>query len=137
MAKGLVKWFNTAKGYGFIVSEDNPDELFVHYSAISMSGYKTLVDGEAVEFDIEKSDKGLQAKNIRRSHDTEAPVLPAQPLELDIAADDQHCPAVQEKKFWVAEVLRLIKLRLKVFRASLKRCQDLIKGSRRSHSYTR
>ena len=98
MAKGSVKWFNTAKGYGFIVSEDNPDELFAHYSAISMSGYKTLVDGEAVEFDIEKSDKGLQAKNIRRSHDTEAPVLPAQPLELGIATDDQHCPAVQETK---------------------------------------
>ena len=98
MAKGSVKWFNTAKGYGFIVSEDNPDGLFAHYSAISMSGHKTLVDGEAVEFDTEKSDKGLQAKNIRRSHDTEAPALPAQPLGLDKAADDQHCPAVQGTK---------------------------------------
>ena len=48
MAKGSVKWFNTAKGYGFIVSEDNPDDLFAHFSAIIMKGYKTLVDGEAV-----------------------------------------------------------------------------------------
>ena len=85
MAKGSVKWFNTAKGYGFIVSEDNPDELFAHYSAISMSGYKTLVDGEAVEFDIETSDKEQKAKNIRRSHGTKAPALPAQPLDLDAA----------------------------------------------------
>ncbi len=79
MGKGSVKWFNTAKGYDFIVSEDNPDELFAHYSAISMSGYKTLVDGEAVEFDIEKSDEGLQAKNICRNHDTEAVAMTPRP----------------------------------------------------------
>jgi CspA family cold shock protein len=66
MPKGLVKWFNSAKGYDFIITEENSQELFAHYTEISMSGYKTLVDGEAVEFDIEQSKKGQQTKNIRR-----------------------------------------------------------------------
>ena len=64
MPKGLVKWFKSAKGYGFIITEENPQGLFAHCTAISMSGYKTLVDGEAVEFDIEQSNKGLQAKKF-------------------------------------------------------------------------
>lgn len=66
MPKGSVKWFNNAKGYGFIVAEDNTAELFAHYSAIAMDGYKTLNAGEVVEFDLQRCDKGLQAKNIRR-----------------------------------------------------------------------
>ena len=96
MPKGSVKWFNNAKGYGFIVTKDNPDELFAHYSAISMTGYKTLVDGEAVEFDIESSDKGLQAKNIRRCNTTKVPALGTQPP--DTTADNRYCAAVQETK---------------------------------------
>ena len=84
MPKGSVKWFNSAKGYGFIIAEDNPQELFAHYSAISMSGYKTLVDGEAVEFDIEKSDKGMQAKNIRRLQATEEATANAAPLDTTV-----------------------------------------------------
>ncbi|RPG34384.1 MAG: cold shock domain-containing protein [Gammaproteobacteria bacterium TMED92] len=66
MPKGSVKWFNNAKGYGFIVADDNTTELFAHYSAIAMDGYKTLNAGELVEFELQHCDKGLQAKNIRR-----------------------------------------------------------------------
>ncbi|MAD07578.1 MAG: hypothetical protein CMP86_09220 [Gammaproteobacteria bacterium] len=95
MPKGSVKWFNSAKGYGFIVNEENPQELFAHYSAISMPGYKALVDGEAVEFDIEQSDKGLQAKNIRRLHAAEEPTTHAAPL--DTVASERPCAAVENK----------------------------------------
>lgn len=66
MPKGSVKWFNNAKGYGFIIADDSSKELFAHYSAIAMKGYKTLLAGEVVEFDLQQCDKGLQAKNIRR-----------------------------------------------------------------------
>ena len=84
MPKGLVKWFNSAKGYGFIYTEENSQELFAHYNSISMSGYKTLVDGEAVEFDIEQSNKGLQAKNIRRLQPAEEATTVAAPLDTTI-----------------------------------------------------
>ncbi|BFM07186.1 cold shock domain-containing protein CspD [Halioxenophilus aromaticivorans] len=61
MPTGTVKWFNNAKGYGFILPEDGSDELFAHYSAISMDGYKTLKAGQQVNFDIAKGDKGFHA----------------------------------------------------------------------------
>ncbi|UNM17701.1 cold shock domain-containing protein CspD [Pseudomonas sp. ArH3a] len=62
---GKVKWFNNAKGYGFINAEGNPDEdLFAHYSAITMEGYKTLKAGQKVEFDIIQGPKGLHAVEI-------------------------------------------------------------------------
>ncbi len=61
MPTGTVKWFNNAKGYGFILPDDGGDELFAHYSAISMDGYKTLKAGQQVEFDVAKGDKGLHA----------------------------------------------------------------------------
>jgi CspA family cold shock protein len=66
MAEGTVKWFNPDKGYGFI-SRENGDDLFVHYSEIQMDGFKTLAEGEAVEFDITtgQNDK-LQASNVRK-----------------------------------------------------------------------
>lgn len=62
--KGIVKWFNNEKGYGFIEYKDN--EIFVHYSAINAKedGFKTLVKGELVEFDIVKTSTGLKAKNV-------------------------------------------------------------------------
>ncbi len=63
MPTGRVKWFNNSKGYGFIVQEDGP-ELFVHYSAIQGDGYKTLVEGQAVQFEVTQSDKGPQAANV-------------------------------------------------------------------------
>jgi len=66
MANGNVKWFNDAKGYGFI-SQEGGDDVFVHHTAITMDGFRTLKEGEAVEFDITQGPKGLQAANVRRS----------------------------------------------------------------------
>jgi CspA family cold shock protein len=63
MAKGKVKWFSNQKGYGFITPEDGPD-VFVHHTAIQGDGYKTLEEGQAVEFDVEQGPKGAQAKNV-------------------------------------------------------------------------
>ena len=66
--KGKVKWFNNAKGYGFIGREDGPD-VFVHYSAIQLDGYKTLKEGDDVEFDIVQGQKGPQADAVIRLRD--------------------------------------------------------------------
>lgn len=60
---GTVKWFNNSKGYGFIEQEDGPD-VFVHYSALSGEGYRSLNEGQGVEFDIEDGPKGPQAVNV-------------------------------------------------------------------------
>ena len=65
MASGTVKWFSNAKGYGFIMSEDVQEDIFAHFSAIEMEGYKTLKQGQPVEFDITQGPKGLTATNIR------------------------------------------------------------------------
>jgi CspA family cold shock protein len=62
---GTVKWFNNDKGYGFIKRESGED-VFVHHSAIQASGYRTLNEGEKVEFDVKQGPKGLQAENVRR-----------------------------------------------------------------------
>ncbi len=61
--RSKVKWFNNDKGYGFIEYKENED-IFVHYSAILSQGYKTLVEGQYVEFELVQTDKGLQAKNV-------------------------------------------------------------------------
>ena len=65
MAIGKVKWFNNAKGYGFILPNDGGDDLFAHYSSIQMDGYKTLKAGQDVDFEIIEGPKGLQATNIQ------------------------------------------------------------------------
>ena len=64
MQTGKVKWFNNAKGYGFILSDDGGEDLFAHYSSIQIEGYKTLKAGQAVEFETKPSDKGTHAINI-------------------------------------------------------------------------
>jgi CspA family cold shock protein len=64
MATGTVKWFNDAKGFGFITREGGPD-LFVHHSAIVADGFRSLSEGQQVEFDITEGPKGLQAQNVR------------------------------------------------------------------------
>jgi CspA family cold shock protein len=64
MDSGTVKWFNNAKGFGFIEREEGPD-VFVHYSAIESSGYRSLEDGQKVEFEVVEGPKGLQANNVK------------------------------------------------------------------------
>ena len=71
MAVGKVKWFNNAKGYGFILPDDGGDDLFVHYSAIEMEGYKTLKAGQSVAFDVVEGPKGLHAVNIQSTGEVE------------------------------------------------------------------
>ncbi len=63
--KGIVKWFNAAKGYGFI-QRSNGDDVFVHFSAIQMNGYRTLEEGSEVEFEVKRGPKGLQAENVMK-----------------------------------------------------------------------
>ncbi len=65
MATGTVKWFNASKGYGFISPNDGGEDVFAHFSAIVMDGYKTLKEGQQVSFDIQHGPKGPQASNIR------------------------------------------------------------------------
>ena len=65
MAEGTVKWFNDAKGFGFISQDDGPD-VFVHFSSIQGEGFKSLAEGERVTFDVEDGPKGLQASNVKK-----------------------------------------------------------------------
>jgi CspA family cold shock protein len=64
MATGTVKWFNDAKGFGFI-SQESGEDVFVHHTAIQAQGFRTLAEGQKVEFDVTKGPKGLQAANVR------------------------------------------------------------------------
>ena len=69
MSKGKVKWFNDAKGYGFIEQEGGGDDVFVHFSAIQMDGFKTLSEGQEVEYEVTTGDKGLHASAVMRPSD--------------------------------------------------------------------
>ena len=61
---GTVKWFNNARGYGFITRGESSDDIFVHYRSIEGEGYRSLAEGQSVEFDLLEGDKGLQAENV-------------------------------------------------------------------------
>jgi CspA family cold shock protein len=91
MAFGTVKWFNNAKGYGFILPEGGGDDLFAHYSSIQMEGYKTLKAGQPVEFEIVEGPKGLQATNIQAAEgalDDEALGEPGTSEVLSVTVED-------------------------------------------------
>ena len=81
MPRGTVKWFNNAKGYGFILPEGGGDDLFVHYSVIEQDGYKTLKAGQSVEFETRAGDKGSHATAVRRTACDDAPEIAAAPLK--------------------------------------------------------
>jgi CspA family cold shock protein len=67
MPTGTVKWFNNAKGYGFVTPDSGEQDVFVHFSAIEMDGYKTLKEGQKVEFEVSEGPKGLHAKSVQYS----------------------------------------------------------------------
>jgi len=67
MTRGRIKWFNDAKGYGFIEQPDGAEDVFVHFSVINMEGFKTLSEGQEVDFELRQTDKGLQAANVQRA----------------------------------------------------------------------
>lgn len=76
MQYGKVKWFNNAKGFGFIIAEGRDEDLFAHYSAIQMDGYRTLKAGQPVQFEIIQGPKGLHAVNIQSHDNAESAVRP-------------------------------------------------------------
>ena len=96
MSTGQVKWFNNAKGFGFILPDDGGDDLFAHYSAIGMEGYKTLKAGQLVSFETQEGPKGLHATNIKPLSDP--PKEQAEPVasaENDAETGDLEAAANQ------------------------------------------
>jgi CspA family cold shock protein len=92
MASGKVKWFNNAKGYGFILPETGGEDLFVHYSSIQMDGYRTLKAGQSVEFDMQEGPKGYHAVNIR-SAEEQTELAPAdEPVDAERPAPQPEEP---------------------------------------------
>ena len=89
MSNGQVKWFNNAKGFGFILPDEGGEDLFAHYSAIGMDGYKTLKAGQQVSFDVVEGPKGLHAANIR-AHLEQPGDIPksAQTVEDEVSEGD-------------------------------------------------
>lgn len=82
MQTGIVKWFNNTKGYGFILPDNGGGDIFAHYSAIDMDGYKTLKAGQTVQFEAEQGPKGLHAKKIQAVGEIAQDEQPEQPAFL-------------------------------------------------------
>ena len=101
MSTGQVKWFNNAKGFGFILPDEGGDDLFAHYSAIGMDGYKTLKAGQLVSFDTVQGPKGLHATNIRSvsepDKNEETSVAPRQEDEQSIGGDSASEEPAEEE----------------------------------------
>jgi CspA family cold shock protein len=108
MAEGKVKWFNTRKGYGFISTDDGKD-IFVHYSNIASDGYKTLVEGDAVSFDVVDGEKGPRAENVVPKSAPKSEPAPKtkpapkakaapkrKPLKTKAASEDEQIPEGEE-----------------------------------------
>jgi CspA family cold shock protein len=89
MPTGTVKWFNNAKGFGFILPDGGGEDLFAHYSSIEMDGYRTLKAGQPVTFEIEMGDKGLHAKSIKVVKSASSSSSPAND-SVDDKADSDH-----------------------------------------------
>ena len=92
MSEGKVKWFNPRKGYGFIATSDGRD-IFVHYSNIAGDGYKTLVEGDPVSFDVVEGEKGLRAENVVHKSASESKAA----LKSKKASVSKEVPAVEEE----------------------------------------
>ena len=88
MSNGQVKWFNNAKGFGFILPDEGGEDLFAHYSAIGMDGYRTLKAGQQVSFDVVEGPKGLHAANIRTLLEQPGDVSEAAQTFDDEASED-------------------------------------------------
>ena len=101
MPTGTVKWFNNAKGFGFILPDEGNEDVFAHYSAIQMDGYRTLKAGQAVDFEISQGEKGLHAINIRViSENTSAPSVTEEtnsshPAESKSSSSDSKLPETE------------------------------------------
>jgi len=91
MSEGKVKWFNPRKGYGFIATEDGKD-IFVHYASISGQGYRTLVEGDSVSFDIVEGEKGLRAENVVQLSEAKSESAP----EKKSAPEDESASESEE-----------------------------------------
>lgn len=85
MQTGIVKWFNNTKGYGFILSDNGNGDIFAHYSAIDMNGYKTLKAGQSVQFEAEQGPKGLHAKKIQAIEGVAETTAAEQSLSIEAA----------------------------------------------------
>jgi CspA family cold shock protein len=96
MATGKVKWFNNAKGYGFILPEEGGEDLFAHYSSIEMEGYKTLKAGQDVEFEIQEGPKGYHAVNIRGEAVDDEESGPSETSENQTEATDANAEVSAE-----------------------------------------
>jgi len=101
MYQGKVKWFNNAKGYGFIVEDGCTEDLFAHFSSIQMDGYKTLKAGQAVQFEKQPSNKGVHAVNIQSAEsavDSEIHAIDSEVIAVDEQAAPTFAPAEETQR---------------------------------------